>query len=43
MTKINGKPTKPAPASTTAAMKKGTPPRTAQALGPKPKSSVRVG
>lgn len=39
---IDGKATKPMPASVTAAMAKGTPKATAQATGKKPVSTVRV-
>lgn len=39
---IDGKQTKPMPASVTAAMKRGTPQRVVLATGPKPKSSVKV-
>lgn len=42
-TTINGQTTKPMPASVTNAMARGVPKRTAQAKGPKPVSSVRVG
>lgn len=41
-TTINGKPTKPVPASVTAAMKRGVPERTALSKGPKPVSTVKV-
>ena len=41
-TTINGQPTKPMPASVTAAMKRGMPKATAQAMGFKPTSTVRV-
>lgn len=40
---INGKTTKPMPASVTNAMARGLPKTTAQAKGPKPVSSVKVG
>lgn len=40
---INGKQTKPMPASVRNAMARGVPKTTAQAKGPKPTSSVKVG
>jgi hypothetical protein len=41
--KINGETTKPMPASIRNAMARGIPKTTAQAKGPKPVSTVRVG
>ena len=40
--KIDGKTTKPVPASVKSAMAKGYPKATAQAMGKKPTSTVRV-
>lgn len=40
--KIDGMPTKPMPASVTNAMKRGYPKTTAQAMGSKPTSTVKV-
>lgn len=40
--KINGKATKPVPASVSAAIKRGVPKHMAFANGPKPKSGVKV-